>query len=509
MPALALPDGRGVEPHRGVQLRQPRLVGAALPVVLVPDHRMPQAVHVAPPPWGRAAGSLAPPTRPHHTPGHPSPCPPHPMPPHLHPYSPSPPRSCLHPWQPQASQPLAESPPAPPGAGCPHSHPGPHRQGQHPPTHPAALTFLPFRLFRDLLPRLPVERGRWSGVKRAPLPAGGVVPRELREGKGPPSAPEPPFPTGPSKPHPPSALQPRSPAPPGTLPPLQPQQVGRQFGIAPAAAAAQVNPGPVRLAQVHPPHVVLLPRLQPPPRPVRLRQPRPPPRLPPAARLCRGASPGAAAGTGATAVPRARAPLHRAHAGPVAPRRGALPMTPAPLPAHTSPPPPPARVVFHAGRRGAPRCARAEGGTSRTKGRAGPRRHTARMRARFRQPLPQRRQRGQCACAEPCPHPTHAAAYGARSSAPPMCPHLTLYPQCPSVAPRPACPRALSPPGPPTQDTPLRRQYVLYSPGAAVGAPGPPPLLVSPLVLCLCRRGGSGGPGTTGRGGAASRRGTG
>lgn len=76
------------------------------------------------------------------------------------------------------------------------------------------------------------------------------------------------------------------------------------------------------------------------------------------------------------------------------------------------------------------------------------------MRARFRQPLPQRRQRGQCACAEPCPHPTHAAAYGARSSAPPMCPHLTLYPQCPSVAPAPRAP-GHCPPQDPRHKTPL------------------------------------------------------
>lgn len=59
--ALALPHGRGVEPHRGIQLRQPRLVGAALPVVLVPDHRVPQAVHVPAAPWGERGQRGTPP----------------------------------------------------------------------------------------------------------------------------------------------------------------------------------------------------------------------------------------------------------------------------------------------------------------------------------------------------------------------------------------------------------------------------------------------------------------
>lgn len=50
--ALTLPHGCGVEPHGGVELSQAGLIGAALPVVLIPDDRVPEAVHVTPSPCG-------------------------------------------------------------------------------------------------------------------------------------------------------------------------------------------------------------------------------------------------------------------------------------------------------------------------------------------------------------------------------------------------------------------------------------------------------------------------
>lgn len=70
-----------------------------------------------------------------------------------------------------------------------------------------------------------------------------------------------------------------SPVATGTLAALQRNEVGSEFGVAPAAAPSQVHPGAVRLAQVHAPHVVLLPGLEPPPGPVRLCEPRSAPRL--------------------------------------------------------------------------------------------------------------------------------------------------------------------------------------------------------------------------------------
>ena len=122
-----------------------------------------------------------------------------------------------------------------------------------------------------------------------------------------------PPPPQPSHPSAVPSAAPRSPPPPGALPSLQPQQVGRQLRVAPTASPPQIDPGPVGLSQVHPPHVVLLPRFQPPPRPVRFRQTRPPSRFT-ASSITRFGS-----GLPRGAADRDRIPLSRAHAGPGTP----------------------------------------------------------------------------------------------------------------------------------------------------------------------------------------------
>lgn len=52
---LALPHSRGVQAKGGVQLGEVWLVGAAVLVVLVPDHHVLQAVDVASPPCAQGA----------------------------------------------------------------------------------------------------------------------------------------------------------------------------------------------------------------------------------------------------------------------------------------------------------------------------------------------------------------------------------------------------------------------------------------------------------------------
>jgi len=56
MSSFALPHGRGVKAEGRVKLCQVRLIGAAVLVVLIPDHHVLQTVHVAPPPCGRTQG---------------------------------------------------------------------------------------------------------------------------------------------------------------------------------------------------------------------------------------------------------------------------------------------------------------------------------------------------------------------------------------------------------------------------------------------------------------------
>lgn len=53
---FALPHGRGVQTEGGVQLCQVRFIWAAVFVVLIPDHHVFQAVHVASPPCTHMAG---------------------------------------------------------------------------------------------------------------------------------------------------------------------------------------------------------------------------------------------------------------------------------------------------------------------------------------------------------------------------------------------------------------------------------------------------------------------
>lgn len=55
VPSLALPHSRGVQAKGGVQLGEVWLIGAAVLVVLVPDHHVLQAVYVASPPCARGA----------------------------------------------------------------------------------------------------------------------------------------------------------------------------------------------------------------------------------------------------------------------------------------------------------------------------------------------------------------------------------------------------------------------------------------------------------------------
>ena len=50
VPGFTLPHSRGVQAKGGVQLSQMWLIGAAVLVVLVPDHHILQAVHIASPP---------------------------------------------------------------------------------------------------------------------------------------------------------------------------------------------------------------------------------------------------------------------------------------------------------------------------------------------------------------------------------------------------------------------------------------------------------------------------
>lgn len=50
--SFTLPHGRRVEAEGGVELSQVRLIRAPVSVVLIPDHHVLQAVHVAPPPCG-------------------------------------------------------------------------------------------------------------------------------------------------------------------------------------------------------------------------------------------------------------------------------------------------------------------------------------------------------------------------------------------------------------------------------------------------------------------------
>lgn len=53
---FTLPHGCGVEAEGGVQLGQVRLIRTAVLVVLVPDHHILQAVHVAPAPCATGRG---------------------------------------------------------------------------------------------------------------------------------------------------------------------------------------------------------------------------------------------------------------------------------------------------------------------------------------------------------------------------------------------------------------------------------------------------------------------
>lgn len=57
VPGFTLPHSRGVQAEGGVQLSQVRLVGAAVLVVLIPDHHVLQAVHIASPPCTHRPGA--------------------------------------------------------------------------------------------------------------------------------------------------------------------------------------------------------------------------------------------------------------------------------------------------------------------------------------------------------------------------------------------------------------------------------------------------------------------